>query len=173
MLRFFIPDWKLVQILLSKRALYRTDPKYLDRSVWANSADPYQLCNAVCIFWMHFSTIKPCSNFWVITANFLGVQIFGIFTVLWIHWSIWTDPCENGKGLAILHICWVSPVFAVYMHNIRMELAASKSHISGLIRQLPMLHVFVFFFVFFFNDTAHMLFLCHLKWFLLHLVVLE
>ena len=38
--------------------------------------------NSVCIFWTHYSMIKPpFSNFRVITANFWGVRIFRIFTV--------------------------------------------------------------------------------------------
>ena len=42
----------------------------------------YTVCNSLSIFWMHYSTVKlPCSNFRVITANFLGVRIFRIFTV--------------------------------------------------------------------------------------------
>ena len=43
----------------------------------------YTVCNSGCIFWVHYSSVKPsCSNFRVITANFLGVRIFRIFTVL-------------------------------------------------------------------------------------------
>ena len=70
--------------------------------IWANSADPDQtaprprsdcsqrssliwvctVCCSVCIFWMHYSMVKPpCSNFMVITANVSGVQIFRSFTV--------------------------------------------------------------------------------------------
>ena len=42
----------------------------------------YTVCNSVCIFWMHYSTVKPsCSNFSVIKANVLGVRIFRSFTV--------------------------------------------------------------------------------------------
>ena len=38
---------------------------------------------SVCIFWMHYSTVKSSfSNFRVITANFTGVRILRIFTVL-------------------------------------------------------------------------------------------
>ena len=33
----------------------------------------YTVCNSFCIFWTHCSTVnRPCSNFRVITANFLG-----------------------------------------------------------------------------------------------------
>ena len=68
---------------------YRNVPKFSDRWVWANSADPDQtaprvdsVCNSDCIFWVHCSLVKPfCSNFRAITANCLGVQIFRIFTV--------------------------------------------------------------------------------------------
>ena len=35
-----------------------------------------------CIFWVHYSSVKQsCSNFRVITANFLGVRIVRKFTV--------------------------------------------------------------------------------------------
>ena len=69
---------------------YRNDPKFSDRYAWANSADPdqtapriYTVCNSSCIFWMHYSTVKPsCLNFRVITANFSGVRIFRKFMVL-------------------------------------------------------------------------------------------
>ena len=40
--------------------------KFSDRLVLANSADPDQtapsvltICNTVCIFWMHYSMVKP------------------------------------------------------------------------------------------------------------------
>ena len=40
------------------------------------------VCHSVCIFWTHYSVIKPnCSNFRVITANFFGCPNFRIFTV--------------------------------------------------------------------------------------------
>ena len=46
----------------------------------------YPVWNSVCIFWTLYSTIKPpCSNFRVITANLLGVQIFRNFTIKAIH----------------------------------------------------------------------------------------
>ena len=69
---------------------YRNVPKFSDRQVWANSADPdltaprrsslirvYTVCNSGCTFWMHYSKEKSsCSIFRVITANFLGVRNF-------------------------------------------------------------------------------------------------
>ena len=62
-------------------------PKFSDGQAWANSADPDQtapVCNSLCIFWMHYSKEKPfCSTFRVITTNFLGVQKFRKFTVLY------------------------------------------------------------------------------------------
>ena len=71
---------------------YRKDPKFSDRQVSANSADPdqtapslirvYTVCNSGCIFWVHYSSVKPsCSNFRVITANVLGVRKFRNFKV--------------------------------------------------------------------------------------------
>ena len=75
--------------------MYRNVPKFPDRQVWTNSADPdqtaprsslirvYTVCNSGCIFWAHYYSIKTsCSNFRVITANVLGVRIFRIFTVV-------------------------------------------------------------------------------------------
>ena len=42
----------------------------------------YTVCNFGCIFWVHYSSVKPsCLNFRVITANVLGVRIFRKFTV--------------------------------------------------------------------------------------------
>ena len=44
--------------------MYHNFPKFLDRQVWVNSADPDQrsslirvhtVCNSLCIFWMHYS----------------------------------------------------------------------------------------------------------------------
>ena len=56
---------------------YRKDPKFSDRQVWANSADPDQTAPRV-----HYSLVKPfCSNFRVITANVLGVRKFRNFKV--------------------------------------------------------------------------------------------
>ena len=70
--------------LLRNRYNYRNDPKFSDRQVWAQCR-PRSDCRVytVCIFWMHYSTVKPsCLNFRVITANFSGVRIFRIFTVI-------------------------------------------------------------------------------------------
>ena len=42
----------------------------------------YTICNSGCIFWVHYSLVKPSGwNFRVITANFWGVRINRIFTV--------------------------------------------------------------------------------------------
>ena len=43
----------------------------------------YTVCHYICIFWTYYSMVRPpCSNFRVITANYLGVQIFRNFTVI-------------------------------------------------------------------------------------------
>ena len=48
----------------------------------------YTVCHCVCIFWTHYSIVKPCcSNFRMITANFSGVQIFRSFTVVMRFYS--------------------------------------------------------------------------------------
>ena len=49
--------------MLLPKISYRNVPKFSDRQVWANSADPdktapslirvYTVCNSLCIFWMH------------------------------------------------------------------------------------------------------------------------
>ena len=58
----------------------------------------YTVCKFVCIFWMHYSTVNPsCSNFRVITANVLVVQIFLIFTVRFLsierqEWELYEPP---------------------------------------------------------------------------------
>ena len=67
---------------------YRNDPKFSDRQVWENSADPdqtaprvYTVCNAICILWVHYSMVKPpCSNLIMITANF---RVSEFFVFLW------------------------------------------------------------------------------------------
>ena len=43
----------------------------------------YTVCNSLRIFWMHYSKEKPsCSTFRVITANFRGSEILGIYGTL-------------------------------------------------------------------------------------------
>ena len=60
----------------------------------------YTVYNSVCIFWMHYSMVKPsCSNFRVITTNFWGVQMFRHFTVLDASKLVYTDK-YNDKYLA-------------------------------------------------------------------------
>ena len=63
---------------LVKNIECRNDPKFLDRS-WQTVLTQirlllirfYTVCNSVCIFWTHLSTVKQsCSNFRVITAKF-------------------------------------------------------------------------------------------------------
>ena len=68
--------------------MYCNDPKFSDRQVWANCRSNYPwrsslirvytVCHSICIFWTHYSMVKPlCSNFKVITANHSGVRNFG------------------------------------------------------------------------------------------------
>ena len=76
---------------------YRKVPRFSDRLVWANSADPdqrsslievYTVCNSLGIFWMHYSKKKPsCSTFRVITPNFWMSKIlrfYGIIATVYI-----------------------------------------------------------------------------------------
>ena len=49
----------------------------------------YTVCHSVCTIWTHNSMVNPhCSIFRMITAIFLGVQIFRNFTVT-VHLSFW------------------------------------------------------------------------------------
>ena len=51
----------------------------------------YTVCNALCIFWMHYSKVKPpCSTFRVITANFRVSEFLGFlwYTSQSQSWSI-------------------------------------------------------------------------------------
>ena len=79
-------------ILVRLMLLYRNDPKFSDSLVWANSADPDQtalrsslirvltICNTVCIFWMHYSMVKPLFPV-LCTAKFSSVRKFRNLTV--------------------------------------------------------------------------------------------
>ena len=47
---------------------------------------------------MHYSMVKPhCSNFWVITAKFLGVLIVRKFTVTYLNIVDYMSP-QQGLG---------------------------------------------------------------------------
>ena len=69
--------------ILTRRVSYCNVPKFSDRHVWANSADPdqikvYTVCNSLCILWMRYSKEKPyCSTFRVITENSRVSEILG------------------------------------------------------------------------------------------------
>ena len=63
---------------------YHNVPKFSDRQIWPNSADPDKKSSqtdhrhSFCIFWMCYSKKKPsCSTFRVITANFRVSEILG------------------------------------------------------------------------------------------------
>ena len=58
----------------SSALLYRNDPKYSDRQVWANSVDPGSRLFAVLSASFRRCIIKPhCSNSRIIRAVFSGV----------------------------------------------------------------------------------------------------
>ena len=93
--------YKLDGILISVNCFseYRNDPKFSDRSVWANSAEPdqtapslsrvYTVCNSVSIFWTHYSMVEPhCSNFRVITTIFWVFEYLGNLRVYIISLTI-------------------------------------------------------------------------------------
>ena len=63
--------------------LLHNDPKFSDRQVWSKQCSLMGICTVchwVCIFWSHYSMVKPpCSNFRVIyTANISGVRTFTV-----------------------------------------------------------------------------------------------
>ena len=62
---------------------YRNDPKFSDRQVWANSADPDQTADQR-LDGLPFR-LQPCPNFRVITANVWTSELLG---VLWYTTSI-------------------------------------------------------------------------------------
>ena len=71
--------------------MYRNDPKFSDRLIWANSADPvrsslirvFTVCYSICIFLTKYPKVWPlCLRFRWITSNFSGVQKFRNFTVI-------------------------------------------------------------------------------------------
>ena len=72
-------EWKDKQLL-------RNDPKFSDRQVWANSADPDQTAGQRldCLpFRLHLLNAlpyvkQPCPNFRVITANFWVSELLGV-----------------------------------------------------------------------------------------------
>ena len=94
---------------------YRNGPKFSDRYVWANSADPdqrcslirvYTVCHSVCIVWLHYFLVEPhSSNFRVITTIFLGVRIFRKFTVRISSYILDTDIGRYAKLDRADHLC--------------------------------------------------------------------
>ena len=64
----------------------RNDPKFSDRLIWANSADPlirtFIVCYSICVFLTKYAAVwLLCLNFRVITARFSGVRKLRNFTV--------------------------------------------------------------------------------------------
>ena len=106
---------------------YRHFPKFSDRQVWANSADPYQtapwgavwsgstlfaktVCNSLCIFWMHYSKEKPsCSTYRVITANFRMSEALGFlqYPVDFLLFPGWSESSQGAQSF-----CWFCHVTA-------------------------------------------------------------
>ena len=80
--------------LLLRSSLIRVDP----------------VCNSICIFWMHYSKVKPsCSTFRVITANFQVSEILGFFTVLSAEincYSLITRMKENQLYLNLIEFLY-------------------------------------------------------------------
>ena len=75
--------------------IVQTQIRLLLGAVWSGST---LFAISGCIFWVHYSSVKPsCSNFRVITANFLGVRIFRIFTVTELEGMFHTSKKQNYK----------------------------------------------------------------------------
>ena len=77
------------------------DPKFSDRQVWANSVGRSSLIriDTVCIFWTHYSIIKPhCSNFRTITAIFQLSECLAFLQF-----------CKNPKILDAQKVCCNHP----------------------------------------------------------------
>ena len=80
---------------------------------WDRS-DPI-VCNSHCIFWTHYSTVKPLSsNFRVITAAFSGVWIFWIFMV----------PLIAGEIYCVLSLISLGNLCIEYCKHIKQNSAA-------------------------------------------------
>ena len=67
-------------------AAYHYDPKFLDQEALgklrfrSNLIRVYTVCHSVCIFWMHYSKVKPhCSNFRTINF-FLESKLFLVYS---------------------------------------------------------------------------------------------
>ena len=78
----------MLQVRVNVFPIYRNDPKFLDRHVWANSANPDQtalrpgstlFAILFASFGLHYSMVdKHCSNFRIITAIFRVFEYLGI-----------------------------------------------------------------------------------------------
>ena len=87
---FMITWWPSTGKELFSQLFTRNVPKFSDRQVCANRADPdsslisvYTVCNSLCIFWMHYSKETPsCSIFRVITENFRVFELSGFLRYL-------------------------------------------------------------------------------------------
>ena len=128
------PGWETDDRVL----LYCNDLKFSDRQVWANSTDPDQTAPRGAV-WSgstlfaipaaSFGCItlrKPsCSNFRVITANFLGVWIFKSLTVLSVHlvslWLRWANNRAISKQQPSTDSLWALSSLAVWHHQRHRE----------------------------------------------------
>ena len=87
----------------SEKSLNSVEP---DQTVQSDQV--YTVCHSVCIFWAHYSDIKPnCSTFRIITANFSGFRIFRFFTVN-LPETIEIDYLFLSKGIMIQYYQTIS-----------------------------------------------------------------
>ena len=120
-LKFVMTECSKTQICLTRHNCsslmrsYPNDPKFLDRQVRTNRADPdqtaperyTQFSMLSASFWTYYPMVKPhCSQFRIITAIFPGVQTFKIIMVL----GMWRKT-KVTKKYSMHHsavIVWVS-----------------------------------------------------------------
>ena len=107
---FYFPKWHILVHLLRKLYVQTTVmilrsglvKQCRPRSVcsWRSSSSLIWVytvvCHSVCIVRVHLYMVRPhCSNFRMITAFCLGIQIFRIFTVIsitgyiWVRWAVY------------------------------------------------------------------------------------
>ena len=61
----------------------------------------YTVCHTICIFWMHYSTVKPsCLNLRIIKPHFSGVRIFRVVT-------IFVDYCTKSRAFRHPKNCFI------------------------------------------------------------------
>ena len=164
----------LIELLLPGNQKYLNFPKFSDRQVWANSADPdqtapkgslirvYTVCNSLCIFWMHYSKETPsCSTFRVITTNFWGVQIFRKFTVTCTSYTPdWLNQCNLQCHFLLLLLAWQLRTFKLFLLQVFLETFTNISFSFHMHSEIKYGYLFFHLHVVFFSILVKCSFLC-------------